>query len=152
MHCLDPLKENSVAQILIESHEGLSRRSEMTNHCRPTDQAEGHPKPKDDKFEWHDEGINLVRIIILAGREQSDTELCVVPWLPQKQIDPIYARVYIDARIVRRQSKKKRRKKTKTSQKRQMIRSIGVAFALAIAAPASGLHHPPTAELSPAFC
>ena len=49
-------------------------------------------KPKDDKFEWHDEGIStLVRIIILAWSGAILTLNYVsVPWLPQKQIDPTF--------------------------------------------------------------
>ena len=49
-------------------------------------------KPKEDKFEWHDEGIStLVRVIILAWAGAILTLNYVsVPWLPQKQIDPTF--------------------------------------------------------------
>ena len=49
-------------------------------------------KPKDDKFEWHDEGVGtLVRIVILGWAGAILTLNYVsIPGLEQKQIDPTF--------------------------------------------------------------
>ena len=72
-------------------------------------------KPKEDKFEWHDEGIStLVRVIILAWAGAILTLNYVsVPWLPQKQIDPTFIASIFTwyARLFRGGSKKKKEEK-----------------------------------------
>ena len=49
-------------------------------------------KPKEDKFEWHDEGVGtLVRIVILGWAGAILTLNYVsIPDLEQKQIDPTF--------------------------------------------------------------
>ena len=49
-------------------------------------------KPKEDKFEWHDEGVGtLVRIVILGWAGAILTLNYVsIPGLEQKQIDPTF--------------------------------------------------------------
>ena len=50
------------------------------------------PKKKDEKYEWHDEGVaTLVRVIILAWSGAILTLNYVsIPGVPQKQIDPTF--------------------------------------------------------------
>ncbi len=49
-------------------------------------------KKKDEKYEWHDEGVaTLVRVIILAWSGAILTLNYVsIPGVPQKQIDPTF--------------------------------------------------------------
>lgn len=65
----------------------------MTELLPPTKPKKpGDPAKKENKFDWHDEGIStLVRVIILAWAGAILTLNYVsVPWLPQKQIDPTF--------------------------------------------------------------
>ncbi|ABA47132.1 gp161 [Synechococcus phage syn9] len=53
---------------------------------------QSNPQPKDNKFEWADEGVaTLVRVIILGWSAAILTlNYVTVPGIPQKNIDPTF--------------------------------------------------------------
>ena len=82
------LKSNSVVQLVLSGLQSAFPKKEMI----PQSDKKSAEKPKEDKFEWHDEGVGtLVRIVILGWAGAILTLNYVsIPGLEQKQIDPTF--------------------------------------------------------------